>query len=97
MKIAIQGMVMKMILINIEVPWETVALLLLHRDGQENRMKARTSIFALSGSEATHAPAAWRRGLLHSKIGDFGVKAGIGGFHPPEKRLAGKACNGVPA
>ena len=24
------------------------------------------------------------------------VKAGIGGFHPAVKQLAGKACNGVP-
>jgi len=23
------------------------------------------------------------------------LKAGIGGFHPPRKQLAGKACNGV--
>jgi len=24
------------------------------------------------------------------------LKAGIGGFHPPRKQLAGKACNGLP-
>jgi len=34
-------------------------------------------------------------GPLHAKISDFGLKAGIGGFHPPRKQLAGKACNGV--
>jgi len=37
-----------------------------------------------------------RQGQLNAKISDFGVKAGIGGFHPPRKQLAGKACNGVP-
>ncbi|MPM15334.1 hypothetical protein SDC9_61702 [bioreactor metagenome] len=54
-------------------------------------------LFSLfSGSEATHAPTACRWGLLNAKILDFGVKAGIGGFHPPRKQLTGKACNGVP-
>lgn len=43
-----------------------------------------------------HALTAWRWGLLNAKILDFGVKAGIGGFHPPRKQLTGKACNGVP-
>jgi hypothetical protein len=42
------------------------------------------------------APTACRWGLLNAKILDFGVKAGIGGFHPPRKQLTGKACNGVP-
>lgn len=47
------------------------------------------------GSEATNSPHRLRWGLLSAKILDFGVKAGIGGFHPPAKQLTGKACNGV--
>lgn len=52
--------------------------------------------FRLLRSEATHAPTVLWWGLLNAKILDFGVKAGIGGFHPPRKQLTGKACNGVP-
>ncbi|ANU49025.1 hypothetical protein ADH76_33440 [Enterocloster clostridioformis] len=48
------------------------------------------------GSGATNSPHRLRWGLLYAKILDFGVKAGIGGFHPPAKQLTGKACNGVP-